>query len=320
MIQMKGLLGMKDFIIRNLSKEQINFLRCIYGKYRDIYRKHSNPEKVLKKMFKTNIGYELDLNNPKTFNEKLQWLKLYNHNDVYTTMVDKYAVKEYVADKIGKKYIIPTLGVWNHFDEIDFNKLPKRFVLKCTHDCGSVILVKDKYFLDKAATKNKLESALRHNYYYSCYEWPYKNVPPKIIAETFMIDVNNTKTLDDDLTDYKFMCFHGEVKCIFTCTQRRSVDGLHVTFFDRDWNQLPFERHYPAAELGTIPKPKNLELMKALAERLSEHIPFVRVDFYEINGMVYFGELTFFPGAGFEEFSPVKYDYLLGSWIKLPDK
>ncbi len=312
-------MGIKKLLLNNLSSKKINFLRRIYVDIVDAIRKNSDPEKMVKKMFKKHMGYELDLNNPKTFNEKLQWLKLYNHEEIYTIMVDKYAAKKYVADRIGEKYIIPTLGIWNNFDEIDFQTLPNKFVLKCTHDCGSIVIVKNKNNFDVEAARDKLELGLRHNYYYSWYEWPYKNVPPRIIAEKYMIDFNDEGDPKDDLTDYKFMCFHGEVKCIFTCTQRRSTDGLRVTFFDDEWKQLPFERHYPAAEFGSIAKPKNLNLMKTFAEQLSTNIPFVRVDFYEINGMVYFGELTFFPGAGFEEFTPSKYDRLLGSWINLPN-
>lgn len=312
-------MGIKKLLLNNLSSKKINFLRRIHVDIIDAIKKNSDPEKIVKKMFRKHMGYELDLNNPKTFNEKLQWLKLYNHEEIYTIMVDKYAAKKYVADRIGEKYIIPTLGIWNNFDEIDFQILPNKFVLKCTHDCGSIVIVKNKNNFDVEAARDKLELGLRHNYYYSCYEWPYKNVPPRIIAEKYMIAFNDEGDPKDDLTDYKFMCFHGKVKCIFTCTQRSSTAGLRVTFFDDEWKQLPFERHYHAAEIGTIPKPQNFNLMKELATQLSVNIPFVRVDFYEINGMVYFGELTFFPGAGFEEFTPEKYDYILGSWIKLPN-
>lgn len=309
---------LKQYLKDNLPNQQLKLLRHLYDDAQYKYCQVANPEKMLKKMFKERVGYELDLENPQTFNEKLQWLKLHDHNPLYTTLVDKYAVKKYVADKIGEQYIIPTLGVWNHFDEIDFDKLPNQFVLKCTHDSGSVVVITDKSKLDKKAAKEKLEYGLRHNFYYCGYEWPYKNVKPRIIAEKFMIDDNRNNSADDSLTDYKFMCFHGEVRCTFTCTDRRSADGLKVTFFDNDWKQLPFERHYPAAEIGSIVKPKQFHLMKELAEKLAQDIPFVRVDFYDVANKIYFGELTFYPGCGFEEFTPVKYDYLLGNWIKLP--
>ena len=220
----------KDFCKENLSRQQVKVLKKLYGDAMYAYRRMVTPEFILKKMFKERMGYSLDLDNPKTFNEKLQWLKLHDHNPLYTTMVDKYAVKKYVADKIGEQYIIPTLGVWEHFDEIDFDKLPNQFVLKCTHDSGSVVVVPDKLKIDKAAAKDKLEHALRYNYYYWYYEWPYKDVLPRIIAEKFMVDKKQSESDIDDMTDYKFMCFNGIVRCVFTCTDRRSDDGLKVTF------------------------------------------------------------------------------------------
>lgn len=307
-------MGIKKYLLNNLSREKIYFLRCIHTDIIDVFKKYAPPEYVLKKMFKRHVGYELNLDNPKTFNEKLQWLKLHDHKDIYTTMVDKYAVKKYVADMIGEQYVIPTLGVWNHFDEIDFEKLPKQFVLKNTHDSGRVVIVKDKNNFDIDGAREKLEFGIRRNYYYSWYEWPYKNVPPRIIAEKFMADGAGA---NDDLTDYKFMCFNGKVRCTFTCTDRFAKDGLKVTFFDNDWQQLPFQRHYPAAQPGSIAKPKSFELMKELSERLAKDIPFVRVDFYDVGDEVYFGELTFFPGAGMEEFTPQEYDGVLGEWIKI---
>lgn len=273
------------------------------------------PDKLfLKILFKRCMDKRLNLANPQTFNEKLQWLKLYDRRQEYTTMVDKYAVKKYIADIIGEKYIIPTLGVWNHFDEINFSKLPKQFVLKCTHDSGGLVICKDKNNLDMKAAKEKLESSLKRNYYWSGREWPYKNVKPRIIAEPYMED-----TKVHELIDYKFMCFNGEVKCSFTCSERFSKDGLKVTFFDKDWNVMPFERHYPKSA-NPPTKPINYDKMLQFAEKLSKGIPFVRVDFYEINGKLYFGELTFYPGSGFEEFTPEEWDYKLGSWINLPKK
>ena len=311
-------MNIKDLLKENLPENQVKMLNRLYSDARFAYHRIANPEVVLKKMFKEKMGYALDLANPKTFNEKLQWLKLHDHNPLYTTMVDKYAVKKYVAEKIGEQYIIPTLGVWEHFDEIDFSKLPNQFVLKCTHDSGSTVVVPDKSTMDMVEAREKLENGLRYNYYYHSYEWPYKSVVPRIIAEKFMFDENNPNVEKADITDYKYMCFNGKVRCTFTCTDRRSDDGLKVTFFDNDWNQMPFERHYQAAEVGSIPKPVNFELMKKLAEILAYDIPFVRVDFYEINDKVYFGELTFYPGAGMEEFYPEKYDRVLGDWINIP--
>lgn len=272
-------------------------------------------EEYLKRLYKSVMGKELDIDNPKTFNEKLQWLKLYNRCPEYTTMVDKYAVKRYVADKIGEKYIIPTLGVWDHFDDIDFSTLPKQFVLKCTHDSGGLVICKDKAKLDVKKAKSKIEKSLKNNFYLMGREWPYKNVKPRIIAEQYMEDNPDSQ----DLTDYKLMCFNGKVKCSFTCTSRYAKDGLKVTFFDTNWERMPFERHYPA-EPNQICKPKSYEEMTQLAEKLADKIPFVRIDFYEIKGKPYFGEMTFFPGNGMEEFTPEEWDGTLGSWIELPNK
>lgn len=270
---------------------------------------YDNKEYLAEK-FRKATGYELNFDNPQTFNEKLQWLKLYDHNPDYTTMADKLTAKRYVADKVGEEYVVPLLGVWDKFEHIDFNQLPEQFVLKCTHDSGSVVLVKDKEKLDYEMTKTKLNIALSTNYYWVGREWPYKNIKKRIIAEPYMENPEN-------MADYKFLCFHGKVKMIFTCTERFERTGLKVTFFDLNWKKQNFERHYPASS-KEIDKPKNLELMIELAEQLSQGIPFVRVDFYEIKGRVYFGEMTFFPGGGMEEFRPEEWDTFLGKWIELP--
>lgn len=270
-----------------------------------------SDERFLKKEYYLAMGKTLNLNTPKTFNEKLQWLKLYNREPQYTMMVDKYAVKQYVANKIGSQYIIPTLGVWNHFDEIDFDELPNQFVLKCTHDSGGIVICKDKLKLDKRAAKQKLEYYLKRKYYYVHREWPYKNVKPRIIAEKYMSNDNG-----EDLNDYKLMCFNGQVKATFVCSDRFSEDGLKVTFYDTNWKRMPFERHYLASKTD-IARPKTYDEMLILAEKLAFQIPFVRVDFYEVHGRVYFGELTFFPGSGYEEFTPEEWDKKLGDWINL---
>lgn len=267
----------------------------------------------LKLMYKIHMGKSLNLEHPQTFNEKLQWLKIHDRNPLYTTLVDKYEVKKYVADKIGEQYIIPTLGVWDHFDDIDFDTLPDQFVLKCTHDSGGLVICRDKSKLDKKITKIRIEKCLKRNYYWSGREWPYKNVKPRIIAEKYMCD-----DMDDELKDYKIMCFDSKVKETFVCSDRFSDKGLRVTFYDTDWKRLPFARHYPVAE-EEIEKPKSYDEMKQLAEKLAQKIPFVRVDFYEVKGRPYFGELTFYPGSGMEEFSPEKWDKKLGELIRLPE-
>lgn len=258
---------------------------------------------------------ELNLDNPKSFNEKLQWLKLYDRNSKYTKMVDKYEVKKYVSNIIGEEYIIPTLGIYNSFEEINFDKLPNQFVLKCTHDSGGIVICKDKNNLDIKQAKKKINKSLKKNYYYSGREWPYKNVKPRIIIEKYIDDGKNTQ-----LNDYKVMCFNGKAKCSFVCTERDNKElGLAVTFFDLDWKKMPFKRHYRTSN-KKIDKPRNYQKMIELSEKLSKNIPFVRVDWYEIKGKLYFGELTFYPGAGFEEFDPEEWDYKLGEMLKLPDK
>lgn len=274
-----------------------------------------NDKTYLSFLYRAELGKKLNLYNPKSFNEKIQWLKLYDRRPEYTIYVDKYKVREYISKTIGEEYLIPLLGVWNSLDEIDFNKLPNQFVLKCNHDSGGLCICKDKSSFDIESAKTKLRQSLKTDYYKKFREWPYKNVPRKIIAEKYMVDDSESLSL----RDYKFMCFNGKVKCSFICSDRNTKEGLHVTFFDLDWNVLPFERHYPARKEG-LPKPKCYDEMVILAEKLSKDIPFVRVDFYEINGKVYFGELTFYPGSGFEEFTPRSADEWLGSFIKLPLK
>lgn len=269
-------------------------------------------ENYLKLEYKIIMNEKLNLKDPKTFNEKLQWLKLYDRNPEYTKMVDKYEAKKYVSNLIGEEYIIPTLGIYDNFNEINFDKLPNQFVMKCTHDSGSSIICKDKSKFDFKIAKNIMNKKLKKNYFYMAREWPYKNVKPRIIIEKYM-----TTDEKEELTDYKLMCFNGEVKCSFVCLDRNSDSGLKVDFYDLEWKKMPFERHYPNSKI-TLPKPKNYDLMIELAEKLAREISFVRVDFYEIDGRIYFGELTFFPGAGLEEFTPEKYDEILGDMLELP--
>lgn len=280
------------------------------------YYKNCSDEDYLRIAYKAYVGRDLNIDEPKTFNEKLQWLKLYNRRPEYTVMVDKFLVRDYIAEKIGHEYLIPLLGVWDNPYEIDFSKLPDQFVLKCNHNSGlGMCICKNKEKLDKKTVIKKLQAGLRQDYFEFSREWPYKNVPRKIIAEKYMEDHDQI----NGLLDYKFMCFNGVVKCIFTCSDRFSKDGLKVTFYDTEWNIMPFTRHYPRQNTPEK-KPKSFEKMVELAEKLAAGIPFVRIDFYEICGRIYFGEITFFPGSGFEEFSPEEWDKRLGSWIKLPAK
>lgn len=306
----------------SIRSKIINASKLLYNpNYRWLYLanlgKYNNwdDKKYLQKNFECIMGKELDLDNPQTFNEKLQWLKLYDRKPEYTTMVDKYAVKKYVADIIGEEYIIPTLGVWNHFDEIDFDKLPNQFVLKCTHDSGGIVICKDKNKLDLKSAKKKIEKCLKRNYYWSSREWPYKDVKPRIIAEKFLSEEGK-----DDLSDYKIHCFNGEPKFILYCSGRFSKTGIKEDFLDTNWSNLPFKRPDLKCSDKILKKPSRLNEMLELAKILSTNIPFLRCDFYEIKGKVYFGELTFFPASGLEAFEPEEWDYKLGDWLKLPIK
>lgn len=270
------------------------------------------PDKqYLKIKFWIKFGAKLNLNTPQTFNEKLQWLKLYNRKHIYISMVDKDVAKKYVGNIIGKKHIIQTLGIWNSPDDIDFSLLPKKFVLKLTHDSGTVIICKDKDKLDIESAKKKLGKGLKRNYYKIHREWPYRNVERKIIAEKLMED-----NCSGELTDYKFFCFNGEPKIVLVCSERFSSNNMSKTWFDEEWNILPMsEGDYKTS--ADIPKPINFIKMKQFARQLSKKIPFIRVDFYEVNEKVFFSELTFFPGAGYERFSPEAWNKKLGNMIDL---
>lgn len=274
-----------------------------------------SDKKYLKLMFMYRMGKRLDLENPKTFNEKLQWLKLYDRKPEYTTMVDKYAAKKYVAERIGEQYIIPTLGVWERFDDIDFDKLPNQFVLKCTHDSGGLVICRDKSKFNISEARTKINKSLKSNYYYPGREWPYKNVKPQIIAETYMED---SKTFE--LRDYKFFCFDGKVKALFIASDRQSsTEETKFDFFDENYVHIPVTNGHPNASV--LPdKPICFDEMKRLASVLSKGIPHLRVDFYEVEGRVFFGELTFSHWSGFMPFSPEKWDNVFGSWISLPKK
>ena len=267
------------------------------------------PDKLyLKFIYKIKIGKSLNLKNPKTFNEKLQWLKLYDRNPLYTKLVDKYEVKDYVANIIGKEHVIPTIGVYDSFDDINFEKLPKQFIIKCTHDSGGLVIVKDKNKLDIEKTKKKINKSLKKNYYYCGREWPYKNVKPRIIIEKYMED-NKTK----ELRDYKFFCFNGIPKFMFLATDRQK-NQTKFNFYDMNFNLLPFTQGHPN-DLRKISKPEKFDEMVALSKKLSVNIPHVRVDFYEINGKVYFGEMTFYHYSGFTKFDPEEWDEKFGNYI-----
>lgn len=270
-------------------------------------------EKYLKLRYELRMNKKLTLTNPQTFNEKLQWLKLYDRKPEYIQMVDKYEAKKYVANIIGEEYIIPTLGVWEKFEDIDFNKLPKQFVLKCTHDSGGLVICKDKSKLNMEEIKKKINKSLKRNYYYSGREWPYKNVKPRIIIEKYMATDKQT-----ELIDYKFFCFNGEPKFLYVSEGLSDHSTAKISFANMNYELLEFYRkdYKPFIELPK--KPVNFEEMKELAKKLSKNIPFVRVDFYNVEGKIYFGELTFYPCSGYIPFEPKEYDEILGDMLELP--
>lgn len=256
------------------------------------------------------LGYKVDLDNPKTFNEKLNWMKVFGRDSKYTIMADKYAAKDYVASVIGGEYIVPCLGVWNSFDEINFDELPNQFVLKATHQSG-VIVCKDKSKFDMEYARKKLESDLNRNYYNVHREWVYKDIPPRIIADKFLDD--NTGT---ELRDYKFWCFNGEPKVVYLTNKGENV---YENFYDMDFNPIQidhgFVRHQPEFVC-----PETFSLMKELATKLSKDIPFVRIDFFNVEGKVYFGECTFYDWGGCHPFASYEEDLKIGGWMTLPHK
>lgn len=273
-----------------------------------------DPEQFLKRMYAIHMGRELNLEHPLTYTEKLQWLKLYDHRPEYTTMVDKYAVKEYIADKIGQEYVVPLLGVWDKTEDIDFDSLPDQFVLKTTHDSGGIVVCKDKSRLDIPAARKKLSYFLKRNYYDHNREWPYKNVPHRIIAEKYMED-----SRQGELRDYKFFTFGGVPKVLYIAQGRGRGGETVADFFDMEFNHLPFTIDHDIAPV--LPeKPINFERMQELAAKLSAGTPQLRVDFYEVDGKVYFGEMTFFHCSGLEAFHPEQWDRIFGDWVTLPPK
>jgi len=259
------------------------------------------------------MGKRLHLRNPVTYNEKIQWLKLYGRRPIDTTLSDKYAVKEYIANTIGEQYVIPLIGVWDRFEDIDFETLPNQFVLKCTHDSGGIVVCKDKSTLDIKGAKELLSKGLKHDYYVYSREKAYKNIPRRIIAEEYKED-----TTTKELRDYKFFCFNGEPKALFIASDRQANDEeTKFDFFDMNYRHLPFTNGHPNARV--LPeKPVCFEEMKRLAAQLSAGIPHVRADFYEVDGKVYFGEMTYSHWGGMTPFEPEEWDYRFGEWITLP--
>ncbi|HHY83210.1 MAG TPA: glycosyl transferase [Clostridiales bacterium] len=303
-----------------VSKKSDNKYSLIKSKIRDIkerldyYRYCRMDNKAirheLEKWYKKKTGKTLDLDHPRTFNEKMQWLKLYDSTPLKTRLADKYLVRDWIKEKIGEQYLIPLLGVWNRFEDIDFDTLPNRFVLKATHGCKMNIIVRDKDKLDKKEAARKFHKWLNTNYaYHLGFELMYKDIKPRIIAEEYLEN-------DGDLYDYKVWCFHGKAKYIMFLSEREH--GLKMNFYDIDWNLQPFRYNYPGTE-KTIEKPNNLNEMIRLAEICAKDFIHVRVDFYRLNdGSIKFGEMTFSSLSGICRWQPEEQDLILGSLIKLP--
>lgn len=285
------------------------FIKAVYNR---LYY-YCCPDKIyLNNKFREVFGRNIDWKNPTTFNEKLQWLKIYDRNPLYTKLVDKYEVRKYIAEKIGEEHLIPCLGVWDRFEDIDFDKLPDQFVLKCTHDSGGLVLCRDKSNLDIEAARKKINASLKRNFYYVGREWPYKHVKPRIIAEKYMVDESGY-----ELKDYKWFSFDGATKAVLIAMDRQADVDTKFDFFDIEFQHLPFTHGHPNSD-RIITRPQTFDEMRNLADKLSEGHPHVRVDFYDVNGKVYFGELTFFHHSGMVPFSPEQWDKTFGEWIELP--
>lgn len=299
---------LKGFVILFTKPKIIGII--LLGKFSFLF----SDKQYLQMMYWLHLGRKLNLKNPKTFNEKLQWLKLYNHKPEYTIMVDKVKAKEYVAKLIGEEHIIPTLGVWDDPDDIDFDALPDQFVLKCNHNSGTgMCICRDKSKLDIEKVKAELRKGLKENYFMRWREWPYKNVPIKILAEKFMVDESGT-----ELKDYKIFCFNGEPRYCQVISDRNTDEK--IDFYDMHWKRLVglvgLNDKVHNSEYA-IPCPESFEDMKQMASLLAKSIPFSRIDFYEINHQAYFGEITFFPATGFGNFNPREWNVKMGDMITL---
>lgn len=270
---------------------------------------HLPDELYLRVLFRLMTGKKLNLQSPETFGEKIQWLKLHDHNPDYKIMVDKYAVKEYVADKLGSEYIIPTLGVWDRVEDIDWDSLPNQFVLKCTHDSGGLVICKDKNKLDKREASKKLNSCLKKSYYKLYREWPYKDVPHRIIAEKYIEDESG------ELNDYKVFNFGGEPRMIQVDYNR--FNGHLRNLYSPKWDRINATMGYPSDPSREFPKPEVLDELLELCKKLSVGIPHVRTDFYIVNNKIYFGEMTFYHSSGFQKITPKEFEKALGDWIIL---
>jgi hypothetical protein len=284
----------------------------VYLAYKGLF-KWLKDETYLKFMFRGTIGYQLNLKKPVTFNEKLQWLKVHDRKPEYTIMVDKYKVRQYVTEVIGENYLIPLLGVWDKFEDIDFNKLPDKFVLKPNHTSGNIYICKDKSKIDMEILRKEIAKWLKREYYWYQREWPYKNIKPRIVCEKYMVDESCI-----ELKDYKVLCFNGKAKLIEV--HRGRFFDHRQDFYDISWNKTSISQGDAFSDISddVMDKPKCFDEMIELSEKLAGELIHVRIDWYIVNNKLYFGEITFFDGSGFDAFNDFNDDLMLGSWIKLP--
>ena len=290
-----------------------------FGMYHDM-----EDKEYLQRVFKGMMGYELNLDNPVTFNEKMQWLKLYDRKPIFTLMVDKYEVKRIVANIIGEKYIIPTIGVWASVEDIEWEALPKQFVIKCNHDSGSVSVCRDKEKIDKRAIIQKLKKCLNRNLFFYGREWPYKNVKPLIIAEKYLeekLDCSAIRASNKGLTDYKFFCFNGVPEVLYVSKGLEHHPTAEISFYDLNGHELNYHRSDFKPYHNAV-MPVNFDEMKVIAAKIAENVPcpFVRIDLYSISNHVYFSEITFTPCSGLLPFEPAEADLELGNKLRLPLK
>ena len=299
----------KKYVLHPLNISKYFSVRKMKGNY----GKKLSDEEYIAKMFKLKLGYDIDLSNPKTFNEKLNYLKLNYRKPILTKMVDKHEAKRIVSDIVGEQFVVKEYGLFDKADDIEFDILPNEFVLKTTHFSGGVIICKDKEKFDSKAATEKLNKLLKQNYYYNCREWPYKDIEPKVIVEKYITD-----GINDVLPVYKFFCFDGK-PVLLQAIKNDKQKTETIDYFDMDWNMLELRQNYPNSDTP-LNKPINFEEMKEIAERLSKGFPFIRVDLYSVNGKTLFSEFTFFSDAGFERFYPEEWDEKLGAMIKISDK
>lgn len=273
-----------------------------------------SPKLLLQIQFRRLVGYKPDFNNPKTYNEKVNWYKLYYHNPLMTRCADKWEVRGFLRERGLGKFMNDALGVWNSADEIEFDKLPQKFVLKSTHGTAQTIICKNKSKLDLEKTRREIAFWLKTNQIYAGYEWAYKNIQPRIIGEKLIETADGLPP-----KDYKVFCFDGVPKFLFVASERFNNHEVKFDFFDCDWNLLPFTQGHPNT-VKPIEKPKELQKMLEIAATASKELPHVRVDFYLEDDKLMIGELTFYHFNGLVRFNPYKYDEIMGSYFKLPQK